>query len=117
MSELFSNPAVIALVAATPSLILGILAYRKSRAVDKVTERTQEATERIGGINQLLEGMDKHIRNLQEDNKGLRESLEASRQECREEIDALKQTQSTLMEEIAVLKKALAKDLLDNPRY
>lgn len=123
MSEIWSNPLLVGLILAIPSTILGLLAYRRSRAVDKVTERTQEATTQSGSINQVISGLETLVENLQDDNKWLRERAERLQQNVQgleTEVGTLKkdfrQKVQELEAEIAILKKALAKDIDDNPR-
>lgn len=113
MSDLLTNPAFIGLIVAILSFIPAFLAYRRSRAVDKTTEQSQAATSQAGAINQVIEGMDRLNANLQEDNRLLRESIE----NCRSALEKIVQNQARLADEVGVLKKALAKDIDDNPRY
>lgn len=124
MNEFFSHPAVLIIIGAIPTSIYAYLAHRKSTKVDKVTKEVQDATERRGGINQVIEGLETLAENLQKDNDSLRKTVETSRQECKQEIEELRQKQAELvqkqaelMDELAVLKKALAKDIADDPRY
>lgn len=117
MSEFFSHPAVLILMGALLSSIVPIIGYIKSRRTDKTTEEVAVATERRGGINQVIEGLETLAENLQKDNDSLRKTVETSRQECKQEIEELRQKQAELIDEVAVLKKALAKDIADDPRY
>lgn len=112
LNDIWSNPAIVGLILAIPSTILGLLAYRRSRAVDKVTEQSQAATSHSGSINQVIEGMNKLNENLQEDNRLLREGIG----ECRTELGKIIQQQRALVDEVGLLKKALAKDIDENPR-
>lgn len=96
MSDVWTNPALLVIIAAIPSFILGILALRRSRAVDKTTEQTQIATNELGSINQVIEGMSTLTVNLQDDNKLLRESIEA----CRRELERIIQNQEDLSKKL-----------------
>lgn len=58
-----------ALAAGIPALIIGILGYRRSKKVDAVAEQSGIATESRAGQAQVIEGLNKIIDNLQEDNQ------------------------------------------------
>jgi uncharacterized coiled-coil protein SlyX len=64
-----------ALVAGVPALILGILAYRRSKRVDAVAAQSGVATEGRAGQAQVIEGLNSIIDSLQEDNKMWREDI------------------------------------------
>jgi uncharacterized coiled-coil protein SlyX len=64
-----------AIVAGVPALILGILAYRRSKKVDAVAQQSGAATESRAGTAQIIEGLNEIIDSLQEDNKMWREDI------------------------------------------
>lgn len=72
---ILDNPAITALVVSIPSFILGYLAYRQSRKVDRATEISGVASANVSAVNQVIDGLNRLIDNLQEDNKLLREGL------------------------------------------
>lgn len=74
-ASLFENPAVVGLLVAIPSAVLGFLGYRRSRHNDEVAERAGVATTRSTSIGQVVDGLDRLVANLQEDNKTLREHV------------------------------------------
>lgn len=112
MSDLLNNPAFLIIIAAIPGFVLGVLAHRRSGQVAKVTEQSQATTSHSGAINQVIEGMNDLNKNLQEDNRLLREGIG----ECKVELGKIIQQQRALVDEVTLLKKALAKDIDENPR-
>lgn len=94
-----NSPIILALIAAVPSFILGILAWRRSVKVDKNTEQAATALAQSTAAAQVLEGLNKLIENLQEDNKELRGNITevakklkealAERDKLRRELDKL----------------------------
>lgn len=58
-----------ALLAAIPSIFIAWLAYRRSQKVDAVAEQSGIANESRAGQAQIIEGLNRIIDNLQEDNK------------------------------------------------
>lgn len=73
--DLINNPAIIGLIVAIPSFLLGLLAYKRSVHVDEVTEQSGIVTSQSGAVQQVIDGLNKIVANLQEDNKLLREQL------------------------------------------
>jgi hypothetical protein len=66
------NPAIVGLIVGLPAFILGCLAYLRSRNVDAVAEQAGAASHDIEQVGQVIDGLNKLIANLQEDNKNLR---------------------------------------------
>lgn len=64
-----------ALAIGAPAFILALLAYRRSRQVDAVSERTGIATETRAGQIETREGQESLIANLQADNALFRQEL------------------------------------------
>lgn len=116
--SIFDNPAVVAIVsivvAAIPSTILGYLTHRRSVRVDRLAEKQTSASEKITTAAQLIEGMDKHMENLGEDNKSLRDEVGVLRDKLveigvlRDKVRELEQLVSVLQREIDILKRELA---------
>lgn len=92
MPDLLNNPAIIGLVVAIPSFVLGYLAYRQSKKVDRATEQSGVADDQLNAVGQVLSGLNQLIDNLQDDNKELRENIKLigiKLKEVVEERDAL----------------------------
>lgn len=58
-----------------PSSVLAYKTFRKSERVDRVTEQTGISAETRAGLNQITEGWNTFVDQLQEDNKIVRESV------------------------------------------
>lgn len=97
----FNNPAVIGLIVAIPSFILGYLAYRRSIKVDRFTEQTGFAASQTGALAQVINGLNQLIDNLQEDNQVLRDNL----RDIRKRLDEI------TLERLAFIKE------IDNLRF
>lgn len=67
------NAILIALAAGIPSFLLGFLAYRRSVKVDAVAAQVSVSTDSRAGTQQIIEGLNSLVENLQEDNKALRD--------------------------------------------
>lgn len=65
----------IALVVGLPGITVAVLAYRRSRKVDAVSEKTGIAANGRAGTAQVIEGLKVLIDNLQEDNKAFRDDI------------------------------------------
>lgn len=103
MSDLWTNPAFLVLIGAIPSFVLGFLGHRRSRAVDKTTEQTQLATNQIGSITQVIDGLNHLTDNLQEDNRLLREGMDGLNklvEACRRELERIIQNQADLSKKL-----------------
>lgn len=74
--------ALYALLIGLPATVLGLLAYRRSRKVDAVTEQAGVASESRAGTGQIIEGLNQLIDNLQDDNREFREELRRVIQRC-----------------------------------
>lgn len=96
----WDNPAVIGLLIAVPSFVLGLLGYLRSRKVDEVAEQSGAASQDINKVGQVIDGLNSLVTSLQDDNKTLRQEIEGLRSRLAElrasyekmegEIDALK---------------------------
>lgn len=84
---IFENPAIIALVAAIPSVALGYLVYRQSKKTDKITEQSSAASSQATAVDQVIQGLNKLIDNIQEDNKLLRENVDELRVRLKETME------------------------------
>lgn len=73
--ELLSNPIVISLIVGTPASVLAYLAYKRGVRADKAAERSGALQANSTAIQQVIDGLNRLIDNLQEDNKLLRESV------------------------------------------
>lgn len=73
--SILEQPVLLALIAAVPSFILGYLAFRRAVKVDKTTEQSGVAVAQLGAVNQIIDGLNQLIDNLQEDNVILRKGL------------------------------------------
>lgn len=105
------NDVVIALVAAIPAFIIGVLAYRRSLKVDQVSEQSGVASNHRAGTAQVLDGLNALVDQLQEDNASFRidiKDLAARLNVVTLERDALKL-------EVARLKKRYQVDDEDTP--
>lgn len=83
--------ALIGLIAGVPSVAIAYLAYRRSQRVDTVAEQAGIATRDTTSIQQVVDGLNTLVQNLQEDNQVLRakvlaleESLDRIIAECRD---------------------------------
>lgn len=84
-TDLWTNPAFVGLVIALPATAIGYLGYRRSRNLDRVAEQAGIATTNVTSIGQVVDGLNKIIVNLQEDNEDLRGEVIS----LRERLDAL----------------------------
>lgn len=87
---------IVALLAAG----VGFLVYRRSLVVDKLTEQSRVASAQVGAVQQVIEGLNKLIDNLQEDNKALRADIHDLNSRIRE----MRNTYETLEDEVRRLK-------------
>jgi len=69
-----NDPIVLGVVAGTPAVIVGYLAYRRSRKADAATERlgiasgsAQSITQAFDGLNKVIDGLNMYIAILQAD--------------------------------------------------
>lgn len=69
------NPVISAILIGLPSTILGVLVYLQSKKVDAVAEQSGIVTQSRAGTEQIIEGLNKLVNNLQADNKALREDV------------------------------------------
>lgn len=72
MLTILSNPAIIALIAAAPSILLAMLGYRQAMKVDKRAEVTGANSFQLGAIGAVIDGLNAHVASLQKDNETLR---------------------------------------------
>lgn len=71
----WESPLALSLIVAIPSLLLGYLAHRRATAVDRATERSGIASNNKEAVGQVIDGLNRLIENLQEDNKSLRQEI------------------------------------------
>lgn len=71
----WENPAVVGLIIAIPGAILGYLGYRRSLKVDEAAKQAGIATSQGISVGQAVDGLNKVIAALQEDNKVLRDDV------------------------------------------
>lgn len=69
-NNILSNPIVIGLMIGAPSFALGYLGYRRSQKTDNAAKET-------GALGQIIEGLNKLIDNLQDDNVVLRHQIKS----------------------------------------
>jgi hypothetical protein len=75
VTAFWEQPAVIGVVVAIPSLILGYFAHRRAVKIDRATEQSGIASNDIEAVGQVIDGLNKLVVNLQEDNKYLRQEI------------------------------------------
>jgi len=64
-----------ALLIGAPSFLLGYLVYQRSRKVDAISAQSGIVTEARAGTAQIIDGLNKLIDNLQEDNASFRDDV------------------------------------------
>lgn len=101
----WNHPAVIGIIIAIPSFLLGYLGYRRSVQVDKITEQSGAASSQQGAIAQVISGLNSLIEVLQEDNKILREGIS----DLQSKLDKMTREQLDLIEQVAHLREELHK--------
>jgi peptidoglycan hydrolase CwlO-like protein len=83
---MFDHPAFLAAVAALPALVIGYMVHRASLSKTK-------SDSQYNAVKQVIDGLNAHIANLQNDNKALREEVARVSARCdklEREIVALK---------------------------
>jgi len=60
---------------AVVALAIGVMTYRRSRAVDAVSEQSGAVTEARAGTSQIIDGLNGLVDALQDDNKNFREDI------------------------------------------
>lgn len=98
---ILDNPAIVGVIVGIPSFILGILAYHQSRKVDRITEKQGVASANITAVNQVIDGLNQLIDNLQADNKLLREGISNLNLRLQEALS----DRDKLREELRLLEK------------
>lgn len=93
------NPAVVGLIVAIPSGILGYLGYRRSRHVDAVAEQAGVQSSQSTSIGQVVDGLNALVGNLQEDNRALRDHVK----ELNTKLDLIISECQGLKQQIALL--------------
>lgn len=89
------------LALAAPSFALGYLAYRRSRTVDAVSAQSGVASDTRAGTAQVIDGLNKLIDNLQEDNKDFRDDIK----QCALDLKAVVVERDELRLELARLRR------------
>jgi hypothetical protein len=85
---------------------LGFLAYRRSIHVDAVSTQSGIATDNRAGTAQIIDGLNKLIDNLQEDNQSFRDDLK----QCAVRIEAISAERDVLRLELAKLRRLYGYD-------
>lgn len=67
--------ALVASVVGVPSVLVAVLGYRRSTRIDAVAAQFTAGTDSRAGIQQIIDGQNQLIDNLQTDNESLRETL------------------------------------------
>lgn len=88
----FENAGVLAVITAFPAVFIAWLAYKRAVRTDTVTAQAGISTFQSGTIQQVIDGLNSVIENLQEDNRLLRKRVDS------------------LIEEVEAIKKQLAKE-------
>lgn len=83
VKEIFWHPAVIGLLVGLPSSLLGYLIYRRSRELDEAAEQAGIATAQRESIGQVVDGLNRIITALQEDNAFLRTEVSVGREDVK----------------------------------
>lgn len=94
----------LALVVGLPGITIAVLAYRRSRKVDAVSEKSGIAANGRAGVAQIIEGLRGLIDDLQEDNQSFRNDIRSLTDRC----DAITKERDTLRMEVARLRKKYA---------
>lgn len=87
--NIFESPVIVALVVTIFPLALGYLGYRQSQKVDAIAAQAGIATVESGTISQVIDGLNKLVGNLQQDNAVLRSissEMHARVIECQAEL-------------------------------
>lgn len=85
------------------ALVVAYLGYRRSRRVDAVTEQSGVATETRAGTQQIIEGLNRLIDQVQDDNTGFRDDLK----QCAARVEAI----GVRLEKVTAERDELRKDL------
>jgi hypothetical protein len=86
MMSINTDQVAQALLIGLPSTILAYVTYKRARRVDSVAEQSGVAAESRAGTQQIIEGLNIIIDNLQEDNRQWREDAkyQADRSDARD---------------------------------
>lgn len=106
--SLWQHPAVIGLLVGLPSSALGYMVYRRSRDVDDVAEQAGIATGQRESIGQVVDGLNRIITALQDDNGLLRKEVISGRTDidvCLRNVSELRKRVDELETEIRRLKR------------
>lgn len=82
--SILQNPIIVGLLVGLPTIILGILAYRRSVKLDQAARDAAEALERASSSKMVIDGLNIIIKRLQEDNEVLRSEIRTLRTNFRE---------------------------------
>lgn len=69
----WSHPAVVATIVGVPAVVVATLGYRRSVRGDAIAAQSGIAEDKREGVEQVIEGLNKLVTNLQADNAVLRE--------------------------------------------
>lgn len=68
--------ALVGLIVAIPSVVLGYLGYRRARNIDRIAEQAGITTASATSIQQVMNGLNSIIENLRTDNRDLRRTVD-----------------------------------------
>jgi len=100
-------PVVIGLLIGLPSAALGYLAYRRGTRSDKAAAQATISVAQSGSITQVIDGLNKLVLALQDDNAALRTTyaaLRAAHDELKEKLDQSEMRVSELAKMVAQLQ-------------
>jgi len=85
-------PVVIGLLIGLPSAVLGYLAYRRGTRSDKAAAQATISIAQSGSVSQIIDGLNKLVDALQDDNAALR----AAQERCELRVNQLAETLALL---------------------
>lgn len=68
----WSHPAVIGVIIGIPATAIAVLGYRRSVRTDAIAAQSDVAENKREGVEQVIEGLNKLLGNVQNDNEALR---------------------------------------------
>lgn len=78
------DPVIVGFLVGLPTIVLGWLGYQRSVRLDRVAARSAAIESGKVTTQTIIDGLDRIVANLREDNKMLREQLTAIEKELRE---------------------------------
>lgn len=104
-ASVVENP-LIGLVVAIPGIILGWLGHRRAERADLAAAATAATTAQGAAIQQVIDGLNHIVDNLQDDNRVLRENVDTLSKRLAE----LAEENHRLRSEVAALKRQYGAD-------